>query len=135
MDPFRLLDHDADVRLEIYGVSMEEVFRNAARAVFSLITDISRVVPALEKEIIVSGDGELLINFLNELLFTWDVERFLPVDVSVAFNAGGLTALLKGEIFDESRHVIEMEMKAVTYHGFSLVEEEGMYKATIVIDV
>jgi SHS2 domain-containing protein len=55
--------------------------------------------------------------------------------VSVAFNAGGLTALLKGEIFDESRHVIEMEMKAVTYHGFSLVEEEGMYKATIVIDV
>ncbi|MDD3846814.1 MAG: archease [Syntrophorhabdaceae bacterium] len=135
MDSFRVLDHDADIRLEIYGASMEELFHHAAVAIFSLITDPVHVEPALTKEITVSGNGELLINFLNELLFIWDVERFIPVDASVSFHAKGLTAVLKGEVFNENRHVIEVEMKAVTYHAFAITEENGKFKANIIIDV
>jgi SHS2 domain-containing protein len=135
MRPFRVLDHDADIRLEVYGTSREDLFENAAGAMISLITDREKVTPALEKHITVPGNGELLINFLNELLFIWDVERFIPVDVTVSFHADGLTALMKGETFDEHKHVIEAEMKAVTYHKFAMTEENGRFKATIIIDV
>ncbi|HOD76108.1 MAG TPA: archease, partial [Syntrophorhabdaceae bacterium] len=81
------------------------------------------------------GNGELLINFLNELLFVWDVERFIPAEVAVSFEREGLTALLRGEPFDEGRHSIELELKAVTYHKFAITEEKGKFKAIIIIDV
>jgi len=76
VESFKVLDHDADVRLEVYGASREELFENAARAMLSLIIDPGKVRPALEKRITVPGNGELLINFLNELLFVWDVLSF-----------------------------------------------------------
>ncbi len=78
MQSFKVLDHDADIRLEVYGTSMEELYRNAATAIFSLITNPANVSPALEKKITVSGNGELLINFLNELLFIWMSKGLSP---------------------------------------------------------
>lgn len=135
MESFKVLDHDADVRLEVYGASREELFENAARAMLSLIIDPGKVRPALEKRITVPGNGELLINFLNELLFVWDVERFIPAEVTVSFEGEGLAALIKGEPFDEDRHSIEVELKAVTYHKFAITETAGRFKATIIIDV
>jgi SHS2 domain-containing protein len=135
MKPFRVLDHDADIRLEVYGASRKDLFENAAGAMLSLMTDRGKVSPAQEKRITVPGNGELLVNFLNELLFVWDVERFLTAEVAVSFEGDGLTAFLRGEPFDEDRHSIEMEMKAVTYHKFAITEKKGIFKATIIIDV
>ncbi len=135
MRSFRVLDHDADIRIEVCGTTQRELFENAAKGMFSLLTDPGRVRPVTEKTVVVNQDGELLINFLNELLFIWDVERFIPAEVAVDFAPDGLIALMKGEHFDERRHVIQLEMKAVTYHNFSLTRESGTYKAIFVIDV
>lgn len=132
---FRVLDHDADLRLEIYGSSEQEMFENAARALFSLIVDPATVTPAESRKINVEGNGELLINFLNELIYDWDAHRFITLSASVSFTAQGLTANLKGEEFKPEKHVILVEMKAVTYHDFSIRHEGGKYTATIVIDV
>jgi SHS2 domain-containing protein len=135
MDQFRVLDHDADIRIEVYGTSRQELFENAARGMFSLLTDPASVRPVVEKKITVRGNGELLINFLNELLFVWDVERFIPAEVFVDFVPDGVNVVLRGENFDEHKHSIQLEMKAVTYHNFMLSEDNGLYKATFVIDV
>lgn len=135
METFRLLNHDADIRIEVFGASRQELFQNAARGIFSLLTDPAHVRPVTEKNITVSGNGELLVNFLNELLFVWDVDRFIPAEVEVDFVENGLNAHLKGENFDDGRHFIQLEMKAVTYHNFSITEENDVYKATFVIDV
>ncbi|HOC46838.1 MAG: archease [Syntrophorhabdaceae bacterium] len=135
MQKFRVLDHDADIRIEVYGASRNELFENAAKGIFSLLTDPASVRPVTEKKVVANGNGELLVNFLNELLFVWDVERFIPVEIAVDFVPDGVSALLKGEDFDESRHLIRLEMKAVTYHNFSMTRENGTYKATFVIDV
>ncbi len=135
METFKTLDHDADIRIEVFGASQQELFQNAAKAIFSLLTDPAHVRPVIEKNITVSGNGELLINFLNELLFVWDVDRFIPAEVTVDFVENGLSARLKGENFDDARHFIQLEMKAVTYHNFSITEENDTYRATFVIDV
>lgn len=135
MQPFKVLDHDADIRIEVCGASRPELFENAAKGIIALLTDPAGVRPAVEKKITVKGNGELLINFLNELLFIWDVERFIPAEVSVYFVQDGVNAVLKGENFDETRHSIRLEMKAVTYHNFMTTDDGGVYRATFVIDV
>lgn len=135
MKPYRVLDHDADIFLEVYGASREELFNNAARALTSFIADPEGITPSSVKEVVVTGNGELLVNFLNEIIYIWETQRFIPADVSVAFNDHGLTAIMKGETFDEARHVTKEELKAVTYHKFSITEDGGVFRATILIDV
>ncbi len=135
MIPYRVLDHDADILLEVYGASMEELFQNAAGALVSFIADPESVTPSTVREIAAEGNGELLVNFLNEILYLWGTERFIPSDASVTFGAPGLKATIRGETFDESKHIIKKELKAVTYHKFSITEEGGVFKATILIDV
>src|SRR5690606_3474640 len=117
------------------GASRQELFESAGKGLFSLLTDLAQVRPVIDKKVAVSGNGELLVNFLNELLFIWDAERFLPAEITVEFVPDGVNAHLKGENFDEDRHVIKFEMKAVTYHNFSISEENGTYRATFIIDV
>ncbi len=135
MHGFKVLDHDADIRIEVSGASRQELFESAGEGLFSLLTDLAQVRPVIDKNVAVTGNGELLVNFLNELLFIWDAERFLPAEITVEFVADGVNARLKGENFDENRHVIKFEMKAVTYHNFSISEENGTYRATFIIDV
>lgn len=135
MKPYRVLDHDADIFLEVYGASREELFNNAARALTSFIADPEGITPSSVKEVVVTGNGELLVNFLNEIIYIWETQRFIPADISVVFNDHGLTAIMRGETFDEARHVTKEELKAVTYHKFSITEDGGVFRATILIDV
>lgn len=135
MTCYRVLDHDADICIEVLGDSLEELFLNAVKAIFSFITDLECVVPSAVRKVAVTGNGELLVNFLNDLLYLWDTEKFLPCDVSVSFVDKGLTAVMYGEVYDGARHVIKQEVKAVTYHKFSIKQESGIFKATIIIDV
>lgn len=132
---YRVLDHDADILLEVYGASQEELYENAARAMVSFITDPERIRPSVVKKVAVTGNGELLVNFLNEIIYIWETQGFIPADTSVVFDSQGLTAAMRGEMFDRARHIIKEELKAVTYHKFSIIEENGMFRATILIDV
>ena len=46
MQPFRTLEHTADVGFEAFGSTREEVFANAARALMYLIVDLDTINPA-----------------------------------------------------------------------------------------
>jgi SHS2 domain-containing protein len=135
MERYRILDHEADTGFEVYGGTMEELFRNGVYALFSLITDIEAVQPLVEKRIKVSGNGELFINFLNDTLYLWDTTRFIPNTVSVHIDDQNAEGLFRGEFFNPARHTIRQEVKAVTYHKFRIIEEKGVLKATVIVDV
>ncbi|OPY79664.1 MAG: hypothetical protein A4E64_00307 [Syntrophorhabdus sp. PtaU1.Bin058] len=135
MERYRIFDHEADTGFEVYGRTIEELFRNGVYALFSLITDIEAVQPLVEKRITVNGNGELLINLLNDSLYMWETEGFLPKTLSIHVGRGRAEGVLRGEIFDPAKHLIKQEVKAVTYHKFRIVEEKGIFRATIVVDV
>ncbi|HOP86615.1 MAG TPA: archease [Syntrophorhabdaceae bacterium] len=132
---YKLLDHEADIRLEIYGNTLEELFSNAAYGIFQFIVDAKGKEAEKGKRIDIEGNGELLINFLNELLFLWDTEGFIPKEFSLKISHNKLTGTVAGCIFDPERCTIIKEVKAVTYHKFYLKEENGIYKAQIILDV
>lgn len=129
------MEHEADTGFEIFGGTIKELFQNAAAALFSVIVDAEQVDAEKGKRLDLSGNGELLVIFLNELLFFWDTEGFIPVDFSLKIEDGRLTGTVIGGMFDPSRHTAKQEVKAVTYHKFLLKEGEKGFSARIILDI
>ncbi len=135
MEPYKIIDHEADAGFEVYGRTDEELFRNASHALFSLITDLRTVDTRVEKQIAIPDSDEALVVFLNELLYVWDVEKFIPKSITISRDKGGIKAILKGEALDELRHTLIGTVKSVTYHKFCILKEKGMLKATFIVDI
>jgi SHS2 domain-containing protein len=132
---YNVIDHEADIGLEVYGKSLEELFINAVKGLFSLIVDAKDVQPEKGKRFDTNGNGETLIVFLNELLYMWDVEGFIPKEFSLKIDNNRLTGTVIGGIFDPAKHTAKQEVKAVTYHGFSITQNKNGFKARIIMDV
>jgi SHS2 domain-containing protein len=135
MDNYKIIDHEADVGFEIYGKTLEDLYKNAVEALFSLIVEPGKMKPEKGKRINLKDDQGLLIVFLNELLYLWDTEGFIPKDLSLKIENKKLTGTVIGGIYDPSRDKIKTEVKAVTYHKFSIEEKNDILKATVIVDV
>ncbi len=80
---FKIIEHEADIGLEICGISLPEIFIHAGVALFSLITNQDRLEARCTKKITIDNGEDSLVVFLNELLYLWDTEKFLPCSFSV----------------------------------------------------
>ncbi len=132
---YRLLDHEADVGIEVYGKTLEELFINAAEGMFHIIIDGDDIKAEKGKKLEIGKDGELLINFINELLFLWETEGFIPKEFSIKIEDDMLKGSVIGGLFDPIRLRVKQEIKAATYHKFLLTHENGIYRAQIILDV
>jgi len=138
MKPYTTFDHTADLGLAIRGASQEELFANAAFAVFDIITDLGRVEARETRRILAEGDNreDLLINFLREVLYLYNGERWLLKGLRVtrigekALEAEGL-----GEPLDGKKHEILKEIKAVTYHQAQVRKTPDGWAARVIFDV
>jgi len=92
----------------------------------------------LERVVQVEGGGreELMVAWLNELLYLHEVEGLLFCDFEVSeLNARRLKGVAMGEGFHEGRHVIKTAIKSVTYHQLEIREEGGCWQAQVILDV
>ncbi len=135
LEGYKILDHEADIGFEVYGQGEEELFQNATLALFSQIMDLETVRTVTERQITITGNGETLILFLNELLYLWDIDKFIPRVITIKKEHDTIIATLKGEILDEQRHIVFTQVKAVTYHKFSITENQGKLKAIFIVDM
>ena len=138
MKKFEIVDHTADVGLIAYGATREDVFINAATGMFSLITDLDRTNPSHRQEISIVADDfeELLITWLNELLYYFDAENLIFCRFEIVLlNRERLEGVAWGETVDLSRHEIKTAIKAATYHQIRFRKEEGGYSARIILDI
>ena len=135
---YEIFEHTSDIGLQIYGSSFKELLENAGFALFEQITDLSRVETLISIEVSAEGksDEELLMAWLRELLYLFHVEQYLlsKFDIYV-LETGLLKASVKGEKMDISKHVMEGEVKGITYHNLELTEINGKWQARIVLDV
>jgi SHS2 domain-containing protein len=132
---FTVIDHEADMGLEIYGRNMAELFMHAGAALFSFITDPETIEARFTRQITIDNEERSLVVFLNELLYVWDTERFLPNTFSVLEKAGRFDIVMTGEAFDPGKHPVYKEIKAVTYHKFAIQQENTLLKATVFLDI
>jgi len=138
MKPYQTFDHTADLGLVIRGASEEDLFANAAFAVFDIITDLGHVESRDTRRIVVEGDSpeDLLINFIREILYLYNGERWLLKELRVTkLGERVLEAEARGEPFDGQKHEICKEIKAVTYHQAQIRKTPDGWTARVIFDV
>ena len=134
---FEVLEHTADVGIRAYGADIMEAFANAARGLFSLITELDDIEEVEEREIELTADDQesLLVGWLNEFIYLFDTEN-------IVFKRFGITQLddtrLKakcyGEKVDTSRHQIKTGVKGATYHMLAIEQSNGC-KVEVLFDI
>ena len=135
---YRQLPHTADVGWRIRGDSLPELFENAAAALVATMVDRRTVRRAETREITLeSVDREsLLVDWLNRLLYLFDVDGFLGRDFQVEFSTPErLRAMAWGERFDPQRHPEKTAVKAATYHHLEIVPTAHGWQATVILDL
>ncbi len=138
MKRYEFFDHTADIGIRIFGHSQAELFKNAAHALFDIITDISMVREKEKRTITLHRDStdELLVEWLGKLLFFNATELLLFCRFSILqLDDLNLSAEAWGEPIQESIHHIKTEVKAITYHNLKIFQEDGLWKATVVLDI
>ena len=124
-----------DTGIVVYGSTYEDLFGNAASALFSVIFDMRRVRKAEVRAFSLDDGDDALVVFLNELLYLWDTGRFIPKTARITKDGSTLRVALQGESFDPLRHAAAREIKAATYHGFSLKSSENGFEARVILDL
>jgi SHS2 domain-containing protein len=138
MKRYETLNHTADLGLRVFGQTCEEVFANAAYALFDLLTDLNRVRENLSYHLLLEAADreELLVRWLSELLFLYERPGYLFKKFSLShLDRTSLRAVARGEAFDPSRHKIKREIKAVTYHQVEVKQKDGQWEAKVIFDI
>lgn len=135
---FEVIDHTADTGIIAYGADVKELFSNAALALFSLITEPQSVEEKLHLDLEVGSEDRdsLLVEWLNELIYLFDVKHILCSRFNIeSLTDNELKATCYGEDFDPMRHKIKIGVKAATYHMLKLEKTGDGYKAQIIFDI
>jgi len=135
---FEVIEHTADVGIAAYGADLKEAFANAAYGLFSLMTDIDSVGDNVRRDVEVTADNreELLVAWLNELIYFFEVEGVLFSRFDIAeLGEMKLKAACCGEHIDPRRHRIKMGVKAVTYHMTQVEEGDDGCRVQVLFDI
>lgn len=143
---FQIVPHTADIKIRVYGASMQELFKHALQGMFQCMRPQSPEcsylndrfscpkLPVVRPLGVNSPDvNALLVDFLSYALYLSDVhnEAYLNVVIS-SLTPTGIIAQLEGVAitgFEES------EIKAVTYHDLNIVQKDGVWQTEIVFDI
>lgn len=135
---YETFEHTADLGIRVRAGSADELFCDAARCLFSVMVSNLSDVQAVEEvsfELAGSDFEELLHDWMAELLFTFHVQRLVLKEFHVQVGPSGLVGRARGEPIDPNRHAIDVEVKAVTWHGLKLLRQPDGWLAEIIVDV
>jgi SHS2 domain-containing protein len=131
-------EHTADLGLRVRAADLDGLFTEAARALFStIVEDLGAVAASQRQEIRIAGtDREyLLFDWLKSLLYHFDAEHILFSRFEVKVGADGLEGAAWGEPMDSSRHEMNHEVKAITYHGLKVEKTADGWLAEVIVDI
>lgn len=140
MKRYEMFEHTADIGIRAFGKDMNELFANAAYGLFNQLADLSQVTCAHEENIWLEANNleELLIDWLNELLYLFSVKKCIFRQFSLRLQDDKkLTAVVKGIKADSPvfHKYIKSEVKAATYHGLRIEHKGNLYVAEVIFDV
>ena len=136
--PYELFDHTADLGLRATAPDQGRLFAQMAAALTAaLVEDPNAVRPLQGFELHLSGGPAeyLLVDWLKELLWRYEDDRFLVADCDVVVRPDGLSATIRGEPFDPEWHALSHEVKAVTYHGLKVERQGEGWVAEAIVDI
>ena len=143
---FEQVPHTADIKIRVYGKTLEQFFCNALIGMFQVIGPKAKGCTVVNGRLVCSELPEkhtlvvtapdrnaLLVDFLSEALYLSDVhnEAYLAADVN-QLSETEISATVYG-IKVTGFEVVEI--KAVTYHDLDIQQKDGVWVSDIVFDI
>ena len=135
---YERFDHTADLGLRIRAADLNRLFEDAGRALFSAILANPESVRGVEEttfRIEGTRHDDLLVDWLGELLWTFETRKMVFGEFDVRVDAAGISASARGEPIDLERHELDTEIKAITYHGLKVEPEGAGWLAEVIVDL
>ena len=142
---FKIIDHTADVGIQVWAKQLTDLFTEAARAMMSIIVDRATVAEKLKTTITLEAENieELFLQWLKEILYLMEKEEMVFSEFHIENDNFSycddfkyfIQAVLEGEKLNMKRHGICTEIKAVTRHNFFLKKEENLWKTFVLFDI
>ena len=152
---YRELDHTADILLEITGVSIHELFCEAARALMDILypprkssSFLHHTLDKISVPIMVNINSnedkkegsyesyELLVQaFLSELLFLTETESIVFSEYAIMIETEKVYGVVQGIAFDPALHSGGIGVKGISYSDLKIQKGENSYTLTIIYDI
>jgi len=134
---YRFLPHTADLRVEVRGKNLPELYASCIETLFSLLTDRRRVRESGSRILTIEGASpeDRLFFLLREALLLFEIDRFLARRAHGTIQGNQVTMAVFGEFVDSSRHSLGREIKAVTRHAMTVGRRPDGFVARFVVDV
>jgi SHS2 domain-containing protein len=129
---YEWVEHTGELELRVSGKSKEDVFSDALTAISELLArDEGGETGHREVAASAPDAATLLAEWLNELVYLAESERFVPERVAeLKLSEHEVNATVEGREANPSPLV-----KAVTYHRLALEERDGEWTGRVVLDV
>ncbi len=136
MEKIKIINHTADTGIEVYGKNIEELFLNSAMGLYKIMgVEYDEGENFLEIKLEATSLEELLIKFLNELIYLTEIKKiggnFEKIDIEKNKDRHVLNATLKIRKIKST----EKEIKAATYHNLKIENVKDGFKTTIIFDL
>jgi SHS2 domain-containing protein len=130
------------VAFEAWGATREETFISAADATMNVMVDVlDAITPRECRSIVLAADAidMLLFELLQELIYYKDAEELLlrvhSLRLEEQDGSYRLLAEARGEKIDRDRHPLNVDVKAVTLHRFSVERTPAGWRAAVILDI
>jgi SHS2 domain-containing protein len=138
---FEEIDHTADLAMRVRGHDIASLLGNAARGMMWLMTGPlpggSDGLAADERTLTISAPAldELLRQWLSELIYLVATARVVPIEfVILSADEYRLVVRVLSTPLTEEIATNTSEIKAVTWHGLSVVRGEDGFVAEVIFD-
>lgn len=138
---YTLLDHTADLGIQVQGSNLEELFINAGIVLMDLLlkrkTRIQNKSPEPMTLTLNGTDIEdLMVRWLGEILYIFEAEQRVVFSITLeALSQKELKAQLMTVPFDDLSYEINYEIKAVTYHQIKVAPKGKIWEARVIFDL
>lgn len=141
--PYKYLPDEAtaDVAFEAYGKDFSELFANAGLATAALMCDLDKLEPKIKKTFSYQHKDieRVLFEFLEELVYLKDTDNILfkKFSISVEERKGKYHCTVEawGDKINHKKHTLGNDVKAVTYHKFSVEKAGNGYQCFVILDI
>jgi len=135
---YELIEHTADIGIQVKGKDLKELFKNAAAAMFDIIAQRQKTESSRQEKIEINQKAddleELFVNWLNELLSLSATKELIFSDFKIdKLEENNLQATVAGS--DIKNYKVHTEVKAATYHTLKLEKTPSGWQAEVIFDV
>lgn len=138
MKRYEQFSHTADIGVRVRGKDLQELFANAAFAMFDIIADLEglKVSTSVTIDLKAPTKEELLVAWLDELLYQFYTKSIIFSEFEIeAMTDTHIRAKVSGRAVGENRNRLKTEIKAATYSDLVITATADGYAVEIIFDV